>query len=242
MKDDILSKKLLRSYGYSAETKDFHFFLTDLGSLNVEDSERPPYKIEIKTNKDGIKYQEVRYTPPTTTPHDYYIDKTGKEVSGKTIVSPDDAVYNTYLNKKLALLTKDGNLAGPTAILKENQQKIFNIKQGKNFSVYLGYGEDAQIDWNQVRKQLPDGLTVTKTGSPQIIKITDSSKTVGNYTAPITLRLPKKIKLPKILLSNSFSIFTGKKIVGNRMLKVIGSITKQTELWQKINGLTTLIG
>ncbi|WP_192573658.1 hypothetical protein [Streptococcus intermedius] len=100
MKDDILSKKLLRSYGYSAETKDFHFFLTDLGGLNVGDSERPPYKIEIKTNKDGTKYQEVRYIPPTTTPHDYYIDKTGKEVSGKTIVSPDDAVYDTYLNKK----------------------------------------------------------------------------------------------------------------------------------------------
>ena len=161
-----------------------------------------------------------------------------KEVSLKTIVSPDDAVYNNYLNKKPALLTKDGNLAGPTAILKENQQKIFNIKQGKNFSVYLGYGEDAQIDWNQVRKQLP----VTKTGSPQIIKITGSSKTVGNYITPITLRLPKKIKLPKILLSNSFSIFTRKKIVENRMLKVIGSITKQTELLQKINGLTTPIG
>lgn len=142
------------------------------------------------------------------------------------------------LIKKPALLTKDGHLAGPTAILKENQQKIFNIKQGKDFS----YGEDAQIDWNQVRKQLPDSLTVTKTGRPQIIKITGSPKTVGNYTVPITLRLPKKIKLPKILLSNSFLIFTEKKIVGNRMLKVIGSITKQTELWQKINGLTTPIG
>ncbi|EFU22995.1 hypothetical protein HMPREF0813_00237, partial [Streptococcus anginosus F0211] len=195
MKGDILSKKLIRTYGYNEETKDFHFFLADLGGLNIGDNERTPYKIEIKTNKDGTKYQEVSYTTPTTSPHYYYTDKTGKEVSGKTIVSPDDAIYDTYLNKKPVLLTKDSNLVEPTSVLKENQQKTFNLKRGKDFSIYLGYGKDVQIDWEQVRKQLPEGLTVKVTKNGGGSQITGSPKKIGNYTVPITLRLPKKNKV-----------------------------------------------
>ena len=195
MKGDILSKKLIRTYGYNEETKDFHFFLADLGGLNIGHNERTPYKIEIKTNKDGTKYQEVSYTTPTTSPHYYYTDKTGKEVSGKTIVSPDDAIYDTYLNKKPVLLTKDSNLVEPTSVLKENQQKTFNLKRGKDFSIYLGYGKDVQIDWEQVRKQLPEGLTVKVTKNGGGSQITGSPKKIGNYTVPITLRLPKKNKV-----------------------------------------------
>ncbi len=211
MKGDILSKKLIRTYGYNEETKDFHFFLADLGGLNIGDNERTPYKIEIKTNKDGTKYQEVSYTTPTTSPHYYYTDKTGKEVSGKTIVSPDDAIYDTYLNKKPVLLTKDSNLVEPTSVLKENQQKTFNLKRGKDFSIYLGYGKDVQIDWEQVRKQLPEGLTVKVTKNGGGSQITGSPKKIGNYTVPITLRLPKKNKVTENTIVKLVFNIQGKK-------------------------------